>query len=54
MTQGLRSAFLPEEVGAFEIAGSWERGRTALVLDGWVIIRLVICARTFRWRRARG
>jgi ABC-2 type transport system permease protein len=54
LTQGMRSAFLPEQAGAFEIAGSWEHGRTVLVLGAWVIIGLVVCARTFRWRRAEG
>ncbi len=51
LTQGMRSAFLPEEAGAFEIAGGWEHGRTALVLAAWVIIGAVVCMRTFRWRR---
>lgn len=51
LTQGMRSAFLPERAGAFEIAGSWEHGRTALVLVAWVIIGAVVCVRTFRWRR---
>jgi ABC-2 type transport system permease protein len=50
----MRSAFLPEQAGAFEIAGSWEHGRTALVLAAWVIIGAVVCVRTFRWRRADG
>jgi ABC-2 type transport system permease protein len=54
LTQGMRSAFLPEEAGAYEIAGSWEHGRTALVLAAWVIIGVVVCVRTFRWRRADG
>jgi ABC-2 type transport system permease protein len=54
LTQGMRSAFLPEQAGAFEIAGSWEHGRTVLVLLAWVIIGLVVCVRTFRWRRAEG
>jgi ABC-2 type transport system permease protein len=54
MTQGLRSAVLPEPAGAFEVGGGWEHGTTALVLAGWVIIGLVICVRTFRWRRVRG
>jgi ABC-2 type transport system permease protein len=54
LTQGMRSAFLPEQAGAFEVAGSWEHGRTVLVLLAWVIIGAVVCARTFRWRRARG
>jgi ABC-2 type transport system permease protein len=54
LTQGMRSAFLPEQAGAFEIAGGWEHGRTALVLVAWVIIGVMVCARTFRWRRAAG
>ncbi len=52
LTQGMRSAFLPEQAGAFEIAGGWEHGRTALVLVAWVIIGVMVCVRTFRWRRA--
>ncbi|TFV78496.1 ABC transporter permease [Blastococcus sp. CT_GayMR19] len=54
LTQGMRSAFLPDQAGAFEIAGGWEHGRTALVLAAWVIIGAVVCVRTFRWRRADG
>ena len=54
LTQGMRSAFLPEQAAAFEVAGGWEHGRTALVLVAWVIIGVVVCARTFRWRRADG
>jgi ABC-2 type transport system permease protein len=54
LTQGMRSAFLPEQAGAFEVAGGWEHGRTALVLVAWVIIGVVVCARTFRWRRGDG
>lgn len=54
LTQGMRSAFLPEEAGAFEIAGGWEHGRTALVLVAWVIIGVMVCVRTFRWRRGEG
>jgi ABC-2 type transport system permease protein len=54
LTQGMRSAFLPDRAGAFEIAGSWEHGRTVLVLLAWVIIGVVVCVRTFRWRRGEG
>ncbi len=54
LTQGMRSAFLPEEAGAFEVAGGWEHGRIALVLAGWVIIGVMVCVRTFRWRRGEG
>jgi ABC-2 type transport system permease protein len=54
LTQGMRSAFLPEGAGAFEVAGGWEHGRTALVLAAWVIIGVMVCVRTFRWRRGEG
>jgi ABC-2 type transport system permease protein len=54
LTQGMRSAFLPDGASAFEVAGGWEHGRTALVLVAWVIIGVVVCVRTFRWRRADG
>jgi ABC-2 type transport system permease protein len=52
LTQGMRSAFLPEQASAFEVAGGWEHGRTVLVLLAWVIIGTVVCVRRFRWRRA--
>ncbi len=54
MTQGMRSVFLPDAAAAAEPAGSWEHGTTALVLAAWVIIGVVLCARTFRWRRNAG
>ncbi|SFP25211.1 ABC-2 type transport system permease protein [Geodermatophilus dictyosporus] len=52
LVQGMRSVFLPDAAAVAEPAGSWEHGTTALVLAAWVIIGLVVCARTFRWRRA--
>jgi ABC-2 type transport system permease protein len=33
----------------FEAGGSWEPGRTALVLGAWCVIGLVLCLVTFRW-----
>jgi ABC-2 type transport system permease protein len=54
LTQGMRSVFLPDGAATAEVAGSWEHGMTALVLAGWVIIGVVVCVRTFRWRRAEG
>jgi ABC-2 type transport system permease protein len=47
----MRSVFLPDAAAVAEPAGSWEHGTTALVLAAWVIIGLVVCARTGRWRR---
>jgi ABC-2 type transport system permease protein len=54
LTQGMRSVFLPDQAAVAEVAGTWEHGRTALVLAAWVIIGVVVCMRTFRWRRADG
>ena len=54
LTQGMRSAFLPDAAAAAEPAGSWEHGMTAVVLVAWVIIGAVVCVRTFRWRRNAG
>lgn len=53
MTQGLRSVFLPESAAAFEVAGSWELGKTALVLIAWCIGGLILCLLTFRWTTKR-
>ena len=53
LTQGMRSVFLPDAAARAEVAGSWEHGRTALVLAVWVIIGIVVCARGFRWRAER-
>ena len=50
MAQGLRSVFLPDSMAALEPAGSWELGRTALVLALWCVIGLALCVSTFRWQ----
>lgn len=52
--QGFRSVFLPDSMMAEEAAGSWELGRTALVLGGWSLLGLVLCLLTFRWTNERG
>lgn len=54
MTQGLRSVFLPDAAAAAEVGHGWEHGETALVLGAWAIVGIVLCVRTFRWRRAEG
>jgi ABC-2 type transport system permease protein len=53
MGQGMRSVFLPEHAAALEAAGTWEHGRTALVLAAWIVAGLVLCLRTFRWQSRR-
>ncbi|MGL4744537.1 MAG: ABC transporter permease [Dermatophilaceae bacterium] len=49
IAQGMRAAFYPDGLATLEMAGSWEVGRTALVLAAWSIGGLILCVRTFRW-----
>lgn len=49
IAQGMRSVFFPAEMAAGEMAGSWETGKTALVLLAWGIAGLILCVTTFRW-----
>jgi ABC-2 type transport system permease protein len=51
--QGFRSVFLPDSMMTREAAGSWELGKTALVLGGWCLLGLVLCLLTFRWTNKR-
>ena len=51
MAQGMRSVFLPESAAALEPAGTWEHPMTAAVLAAYLVVGLLIGARTFRWRR---
>jgi len=51
MTQGMRSVFLPGTFESQEVGGSWQLGTGAVVLMVWTILGLVLCLRTFRWRR---
>ncbi|RKT54459.1 ABC transporter permease [Saccharothrix australiensis] len=51
--QGFRSVFLPDELAAWEPAGTWELGRTALVLGAWCAVGLALCLLTFRWTGRR-
>jgi len=53
MAQGLRSAFLSDSFQASEAAGSWEHGRTALVLGGWCVAGLLLSLAAFKWERAK-
>ena len=49
VAQGMRSVFLPDAMASMEMAGTWEHGRTALVLLAWGAAGLVLCVKTFRW-----
>ncbi len=51
LAQGMRSVFLPASFASSEAGHSWQLGETALVLAGWTVAGLVLCARTFRWSR---
>ena len=52
LTQGMRSAFLPDGAKRAEVSGSWQHGATAVVLFAWVVLGVFVCVRRFRWRRA--
>jgi len=51
LTQGMRSVFLPEEFATQEVAGSWELGKTAIVLSIWLILGLLFAVKKFKWSR---
>lgn len=51
--QGLRSVFLPETMASYELAGTWELGKVALVLGAWCVVGIVLCGVTFRWTDSR-
>jgi ABC-2 type transport system permease protein len=51
LCQGMRSVFLPDTFQRQELAGSWELGRTALVLAVWSLAAVVLAMRYFRWQR---
>jgi ABC-2 type transport system permease protein len=53
MAQGFRSVLLPPQMVVFEPAGSWEHGRTFLVLAVWSIVGLMACLSVFRWSDKR-
>ncbi|MEV7600494.1 ABC transporter permease [Kitasatospora sp. NPDC089797] len=53
MAQGMRSALLPNSYTAAEVAGSWESGRTALVLSAWIAVLIPMCFWSVRRRVLR-
>jgi ABC-2 type transport system permease protein len=53
MAQGFRSVLLPPQMVVFEPAGSWEHGRTFLILTAWSIVGLLASLSVFRWSDKR-
>jgi ABC-2 type transport system permease protein len=53
MTQGMRSVFLPDSFAAQEVAGSWETGRTFIIISLWLVVGLILSIRTFKWEQDR-
>ncbi|HEY8457386.1 MAG TPA: ABC transporter permease [Actinopolymorphaceae bacterium] len=53
MVQGFQSAFLPDDLALSWPTHEWEHGRIVLVLLAWLVIGLVICLTTFRWKDRR-
>jgi ABC-2 type transport system permease protein len=51
MASGMRSVFLPSSFAAGEPSGAWQLGLGTLLLAGWFVVGLVVCAVTFRWNR---
>lgn len=51
LAQGMRSVFLPDEFEAFEPSGTWQQPLTLGILVAWTVVGLVLCVRTFRWKR---
>jgi ABC-2 type transport system permease protein len=51
LTQGMRSVFLPDSFAAEEVAGSWEIGRTLIILSIWLAIGIYFSVRKFKWDR---
>jgi len=50
VAQGMRSAFLPDTFTAVEARGTWEHPATVAVLVAWLIVGLIVAAKTFRWQ----
>ena len=49
LTQGMRSVFLPNSFKYHEVARSWEIGKIAIVLTGWLIVGTFLAVRSFKW-----
>ena len=51
MAQGMRSAFLPDELEILEQGQSWDLPGIAIVLAIWLVAGLIVTSLTFRWIR---
>ena len=51
LTQGMREVFLPDSFATQEVAKSWETSRGLLINVIWLVIGVVLAARTFKWDR---
>ncbi|MEO5609244.1 MAG: ABC transporter permease [Ornithinibacter sp.] len=49
IAQGMRSVFFPAGMASAEMAGSWETGRTSVILLAWGVAGLLLCITTFTW-----
>lgn len=49
IAQGMRAVFYPDGMASTEMAGTWEYGRTLMVLAAWSVVGLALCVTTFRW-----
>lgn len=49
--QGFRGAFLPEDMAALEVGGSFNLPTVALVLGAWALLAIVLARLTFRWTK---
>lgn len=50
MAQGMRAAFYPDAMAAFEPSGAWDLHLVALALGAWCVVGLVLVLLTFRWK----
>lgn len=50
MAQGMRAAFYPDVMAAFEPSGAWDLHMVALALGAWCVVGLVLTLLTFRWK----
>lgn len=51
MAQGMRAAFLPDELKVLEQGETWDLPGIAIVLAIWLVVGLVLARLSFRWIR---